>query len=56
MTAKRKAELFDTAIAWIFEHTYSYGIDAYYRALKNVGYTDEEIQKEKEISEIEEEK
>ena len=43
MTNERKAELFDNAITWIWEHTENYGIEAYKSALKKVGYTNEEI-------------
>lgn len=46
MTTERKAELFDNAILWIFEHTEGYGIEEYSRALKNIGFTDEEIKKQ----------
>lgn len=43
MTTERKAELFDNAILWIFEHTEGYGIEEYARALENIGCTEEEI-------------
>lgn len=43
MTNERKAELFDNAITWIWEHTENHGIDAYKSALKKVGYTNDEI-------------
>ena len=48
MTSKRKAELFDSAINWIWEHTEYYGDNEYFSALQNIGYTDEEIQEERE--------
>jgi hypothetical protein len=43
MTPERKAELFDRAIAWIWEHTENFGMQAYISALNEVGYTKEEI-------------
>ena len=43
MTPERKAELFDNAIAWIWEHTENFGMVAYMSALKKIGYTDKEI-------------
>jgi hypothetical protein len=43
MTPERKAELFDNAITWIWEHTENYGVKAYFNALKHIGYTQEEI-------------
>ena len=43
MKPERKAELFDNAITWIWEHTENFGADAYKSALKEVGYTKEEI-------------
>lgn len=46
MTPERKAELFDKAITWIWEHTENFGMDAYISALKEVGYTKEEITEE----------
>ena len=46
MTNERKAELFDRAIIWIWEHTENFGVDAYISALKAVGYTKEEITEE----------
>lgn len=46
MTDKRKAELFDYAITWIWEHTENHGVQEYLRALKHIGYTQEEILEE----------
>jgi hypothetical protein len=46
MTPERKAELFDNAITWIWEHTENHGIEVYKSALKKVGYTKEEIVEE----------
>lgn len=46
MTDKRKAELFDKAIDWVWEHTESFGMKRYLSALKTIGYTPEEITEE----------
>jgi hypothetical protein len=46
MTNARKAELFDNAITWIWEHTENFGMEAYKSALREVGYTKEEITEE----------
>jgi hypothetical protein len=46
MTNERKAELFDHAISWIWEHTNGYGSEEYARALFKIGYTREEIENE----------
>lgn len=46
MMPERKAELFDKAIAWVWEHTENHGVKAYLNALKQIGYTKEEILEE----------
>lgn len=46
MTNERKAELFDRAISWIWEHTENYGKQEYINALKRIGYTKKEILEE----------
>lgn len=46
MTPERKAELFDNAITWVWEHTENHGVKAYLNALKQIGYTKEEILEE----------
>ena len=46
MTDKRKAELFDKAIEWIWEHTEDHGVKEYLNALKQIGYTKKEIAEE----------
>jgi hypothetical protein len=43
MTDERKAELFDKAVTWIWEHTENHGMKEYINALKKVGYTKAEI-------------
>lgn len=52
MTNERKAELFDNALTWIWEHTEVYGKIEYITALENIGYTPEEIQNELTIAEF----
>ena len=49
MTNERKAELFDNAITWIWEHIEEYGKDEYVSALENIGFTESEIAEELEI-------
>lgn len=46
MTNERKAELFDNAIAWIWEHAENFGVKEYLKALKHIGYTQAEILEE----------
>jgi hypothetical protein len=46
MTDERKIKLFDEAITWVWEHTEEYGMKAYVSALKEIGYTPEEITEE----------
>ena len=46
MTNERKAELFDNAISLIWEYTEGFGMEAYKSALREVGYTKEEITEE----------
>ena len=46
MTDERKSELFDNAITWIWAHTENFGMETYILALKEVGYTQEEITEE----------
>jgi hypothetical protein len=46
MTDKRKQELFDNAITWIWEHTQEYGKEEYIGALEYIGFTEEEIDEE----------
>jgi hypothetical protein len=46
MTNARKAELFDKAIEWIWDHSEGYDVQEYLRALKHIGYTQEEILEE----------
>lgn len=46
MVNERKFELFDNAMLWIFEHTEGYGVEEYVRALKNIGFTAEEIKEQ----------
>lgn len=46
MTDERKVKLFDNAITWIWEHTENHGVKAYFHALKQIGYTKEEILEE----------
>ena len=46
MENKRKAELFDNAITWIWEHTENHGVQEYFNALKQIGYTKAEILEE----------
>lgn len=43
MTDKRKEELFDGMLEWIYEHTESYGICEYIGALEHCGFTEDEI-------------
>ena len=45
MTDNRKAELFQGALEWIWDHTEGYGIEEYVIALEHIGFTTEEIQK-----------
>ena len=49
MTPERKAELFDNAIIWIWEHTEGYDKEEYIGALEHIGFTPEEIEEELEI-------
>ena len=53
MTDERKAELFDEAITWIWEHTEGYGKEEYVNALEHIGFTDEEIEEELSICDFE---
>lgn len=46
MTNRRKVQLFDKAIEWIWEHTEDEGVQEYLKALKHIGYTQEEILEE----------
>jgi hypothetical protein len=46
MTNERKAQLFDNAITWIWEHTENHGMREYLNALKHIGYTKAEILEE----------
>ena len=46
MTDTRKAELFDKAIEWIWDHSEGYDVQEYLKALKHIGYTKEEILEE----------
>lgn len=46
MTNERKAELFNSAMDWIWVHTEGYGKDEYIGALENIGFTAEEIEEE----------
>lgn len=46
MTNERKAELFDKAIEWIWDHSEGYDVQEYLRALKHIGYTQAEILEE----------
>lgn len=48
MTNERKAELFDKALTWIWEHTEGYSQDEYVSALKHIGFTPKEIKEELE--------
>jgi Holliday junction resolvasome RuvABC DNA-binding subunit len=43
MTKERKMELFDNAITWVWEHTQEHGKEAYINALKQIGYSEQEI-------------
>ena len=55
MTDERKTELFDNAITWIWEHIQNHGVEAYRRALKQIGYTQKEISEELENCNFEDE-
>lgn len=46
LTNNRKVELFDAAIAWVWEHTEMHGSKEYRTALKKIGYTEAEIAEE----------
>jgi hypothetical protein len=46
MTNERKAELFTGLMEWVWMHTEGYGEDEYIRALENIGFTADEIEKE----------
>ena len=46
MTNIRKAELFNGALDWIFEHTARYGKEEYACALQKIGFTRTEIKEE----------
>ncbi len=46
MTDERKLALFDNLVSWIYTHTENHGKKAYVTALKQVGYTPEEIKEE----------
>ena len=43
MTIERKAELFDKAVEWIWEHTNYDGASEFLRALRHIGYSEKEI-------------
>ena len=43
MTNKRKAELFDRAMSWIYEHLVYADETEYEETLENIGFTYEEI-------------
>jgi hypothetical protein len=46
MTGERKIELFDEVLGWIWMHTEAEGKEEYVRALKQLGFTEEEIVEE----------
>lgn len=46
MTEKRKAELFDAAMDWIWEHTGEYDVEQYFLACEEIGYTKKEVKEE----------
>ena len=46
MTNERKAELFDNAMMWIYEHTGEFDIISYAFACANIGMSREEIDNE----------
>lgn len=46
MTNKRKAELFQDMLEWIYDHTEGYGIEEYICALQNCGFTEDEIRED----------
>lgn len=46
MTDKRKAELFDRAMSWVYEHLVYADETEYEETLENIGFTYEEIEEE----------
>jgi len=46
MTKERKAELYNNAMDWVFDHTENLGYYEYIGALKNIGLTRAEAEEE----------
>lgn len=52
MTNERKLKLFKSALNWVFYHTEGYGKEEYVNALKEIGFTEDEIKEELEQCEF----